>query len=128
MFGCAPSPGALPGAVDDGRLTQVGALAALTDKRHMDDTIKNNREGMAFIENAFRERGLTFVPSHANFILVKTGSGDAVFRDMLKLGVIVRAMSGYKLPDWIRISIGTPEQNRRCIEALDAVLATAAVP
>jgi histidinol-phosphate aminotransferase len=68
------------------------------------------------------------VPSHANFLLVKTGEGDRVFRDMLKQGVIVRAMSGYKLPDWIRISIGTPMQNLRCIEVLDAVCAAAGSP
>jgi histidinol-phosphate aminotransferase len=68
------------------------------------------------------------VPSFANFLLIKTGDGDRVFRDMLKQGVIVRAMSSYKLPDWIRISIGTEPQNRRCVEVLDSVLAaTAAV-
>jgi histidinol-phosphate aminotransferase len=107
-------------------IAQAGALAALTDKSHVEATLHNNREGMRFMENAFRERGLEFVPSHANFILVKTGSGDAVFGDMLKQGVIVRAMSSYKLPDWIRVSIGTGEQNARCIEALDAVLSAAA--
>ena len=42
---------------------------------------------------------------------------------MLKEGVIVRAMRGYKLPEWVRISVGTPEQNRRCLEVLDRVLA-----
>jgi len=56
------------------------------------------------------------------FPVVKTGDGDRVFRDMLKQGVIVRAMSGYKLPAWIRISIGTAAQNERCLEVLDAVL------
>ena len=109
-------------------IAQEGALAALSDTEHMANTLKINREGMAFYEQAFRERGLEFVPSHANFLLVKTGEGDAVFRDMLKQGVIVRAMSSYKLPEWVRISIGTPEQNRRCLEVLDSVLcATPAV-
>jgi histidinol-phosphate aminotransferase len=103
-------------------IAQAGALAALADQSHMANTLKVNREGMAFYEKAFAERGLEFVPSHANFLLVKTGSGDAVFRDMLKQGVIVRAMSSYKLPEWVRISIGTPAQNQRCIEVLDSVL------
>ena len=89
----------------------------------MAQTKKVNAEGMAFYENAFNARSLEFVPSHANFLLVKTGDGDRIFRDMLKQGVIVRAMSSYKLPDWIRISIGTMEQNRRCLEVLDVVLA-----
>ncbi len=107
-------------------IAQAGALAALGDTAHIDATLKLNREGMEFYQNAFTERQLEFVPSHANFILVKTGSGDQVFKDMLKQGVIVRAMSGYKLPEWIRISIGTKAQNARCLEVLDSVLAAVA--
>jgi len=108
-------------------IAQAGALAALEDVDHVNKTKGINKEGLAFYEAAFRERGLEFVPSVANFILVKVGEGDRVFRDMLKHGVIIRAMSGYKLPDWVRISIGTPAQNRRCLEVLDAVLSVAAV-
>ena len=109
-------------------IAQAGAMAALTDTEHTSHTLKLNREGMAFYEKAFHERGLEYVPSHANFLLVKTGGGDRVFRDMLKQGVIVRAMSSYKLPEWVRISIGTPAQNLRCLDVLDHVLAAAAVP
>jgi len=108
-------------------IAQAGALAALEDADHVNKTKAINKEGLAFYEAAFRERGLEFVPSVANFILVKVGEGDRVFRDMLKHGVIIRAMSGYKLPDWVRISIGTPAQNRRCLEVLDTVLSAAAV-
>ncbi len=108
-------------------IAQVGALAALADVDHMEKTRAMNRVGLEFYERAFTERGLHCLPSHANFILVKTGAGDEVFRQMLRHGVIVRAMSGYKLPDWVRISIGTPAQNQRCIEVLDAVLAERAV-
>jgi histidinol-phosphate aminotransferase len=106
-------------------IAQAGALAALADVKHASETRELNRTGIAFYEKAFAERGLEFVKSHANFILVKTGQGDRVFRDMLKQGVIVRAMSGYKLPDWVRISIGTDAQNRRCLEVLDLVLSSA---
>jgi histidinol-phosphate aminotransferase len=106
-------------------IAQAGALAALGDTNHIAKTRQTNREGMAFYQNACRERGLEYVPSHANFLLVKTGGGDRVFHEMLQQRVIVRAMSGYKLPEWIRISIGTPAQNRRCLEVLDTVLATA---
>lgn len=107
-------------------VAQAGALAALGDVEHMEKTKRLNAAGLSFYEAAFGERGLEYVPSVANFILVKVGDGDVVFRDMLKQGVIVRAMRGYKLPEWIRISIGTDEQNRRCLEVLDSVLA--AVP
>lgn len=106
-------------------IAQSAALAALSDKEHIANTLKVNREGMAFYEKAFNERGLEFVQSHANFVLVKTGEGDRVFKDMLKQGVIVRAMSGYKLPEWVRISIGTAAQNERCLEVLDSVLSLA---
>lgn len=108
-------------------IAQAAALAALADTQHTERTRQVNREGMAFYENAFRERGLEYVPSHANFLLVKTGNGDQVFRDMLKQGVIVRAMSSYKLPDWIRISIGTAAQNARVMEVFDSLRPAAQV-
>jgi histidinol-phosphate aminotransferase len=108
-------------------IAQAGALAALQDTVHMAQTLELNRQGMELYRKAFAERGLEYVPSHANFILVKTGDGDRVFREMLKQGVIVRAMSGYKLPEWVRISIGSMAQNRRCLEVLDAVLAAPAM-
>jgi len=103
-------------------IAQAGALAALTDTEHVEKTRAVNRDGIAFYEKALAERGLEYVPSFANFLLVKTGDGDRIFRDMLKQGVIVRAMSSYKLPEWVRISIGTDAQNRRCLEVLDSVL------
>jgi histidinol-phosphate aminotransferase len=62
------------------------------------------------------------VPSVANFVLVKAGEGKEVFQKLLKRGMIVRAMQEYKLPEWIRVSVGTPEQNRRFFEELDRVL------
>ncbi len=65
----------------------------------------------------------TFVPSVANFVLVKVGDGKAVFKALLRHGVIVRALSGYKFPEWVRISVGTMEQNRKCIAALREVMA-----
>jgi histidinol-phosphate aminotransferase len=101
---------------------QAGALAAIHDSDHIEATRAVNREGLAFYENALRSRGLEFVPSVANFILIKVGDGDRVFSEMLRQGVIIRAMRGYKLPDWVRISIGTMDQNRRCLEVLDSVL------
>ncbi len=106
-------------------IAQAAALAALGDTDHIAKTRAVNKTGMKFYEKEFAARGLEFVPSFANFLLVKTGDGDQVFRDMLKQGVIVRAMSSYKLPDWVRISIGTEAQNKRCLEVLDSVLAAA---
>ncbi len=103
-------------------IAQAGALAALADSRHIAATRATNSQGMAFFESAFKERGLEYVPSYANFLLVKVGAGDAIFSKMLKQGVIIRAMSSYKLPDWVRISIGTAAENQRCMDVLDSVL------
>ena len=105
-------------------IAQAGALAGLLDQEHQDKTKTLTDEGRAFLEASFAEMGLDYIPSHANFVLVKVGDGDAVFQEMMKQGVIIRAMRGYKLPEWVRISVGTMDQNRRCIAVLKNVLAT----
>lgn len=103
-------------------IAQAGALAGLLDDEHQEQTRAMNRAGLKFYEQQLPELGLEFIPSYANFVLVKVGDGDQVFADMLKQGVIVRAMRGYKLPEWIRITIGTEEQNQRCLTVLKGVL------
>ena len=101
---------------------QVAALAALADEEHQRETKRLVDEGRAFFEKEFRVMKLSFVPSAANFVLVKVGDGLAVFRALLQRKVIVRAMKGYNLPEWIRITIGTMDQNQKCITALRQVL------
>ncbi len=105
-------------------VAQAGALAALDDEKHVDRTRRNNARGLRFYARAFRKLGLEFIPSSANFILVKVGEGPRVFEEMQKLGVIVRPMGGYQLGEWIRISMGTAKENARCLEALGHALAT----
>ncbi|MEP7072351.1 MAG: histidinol-phosphate transaminase, partial [Verrucomicrobiota bacterium] len=101
----------------------AGALAALSDEEHVRATRKTVDEGRTFLEAEFAAMKLSFIPGAANFILVKVGDGAAVFRAMLQHKVIVRAMGGYQLPEWIRITIGTMEQNRKCVAVLREVLA-----
>jgi histidinol-phosphate aminotransferase len=103
-------------------IAQAGALAALDDADHMRRTRENNAAGLKLYADAFQKLGLEFVPSAGNFILVRVGEGQRAFEAMQKLGVIVRPMGGYQLPEWIRISVGTPEQNDRCVGALKTVL------
>jgi histidinol-phosphate aminotransferase len=103
-------------------LAQTAALAALDDEEHVRRTRANNFAGLEFFERAFRQRKLEFIRSHANFILLRVGDGSAVFEALQRRGVIVRPMAGYGLPEWIRISIGTPEENARALSALEAVL------
>jgi len=99
-------------------IAQAGALAGLLDEEHMRKTRELTDEGRAYFEREFAAMGLEFVPSFANFVLVKVGDGNAVFQAMLRKGIILRAMGSYGLPEWIRISVGTMDQNRRCIAEL----------
>ena len=103
-------------------VAQAGALAALDDSKHVEKTRKVNSRGLRLYARTFRKLKLEFIPSQANFILVRVGDGQRVFGELQKLGVIVRPMGGYQLPEWIRISIGTPKENQRCLEALKSVL------
>jgi histidinol-phosphate aminotransferase len=101
---------------------QAAALAALDDEEHMRRTRENNARGLRFFEDGLRAAGIEFVPSAANFILVRVGNGQRVFVELQKLGIIVRPMGGYQLPEWVRISIGTPEENARCLAGLEQAL------
>jgi len=103
-------------------LSQTAALAALDDEGHVRKTRQNNFIGLEFFARAFRKLDLEFVPSSANFLLVRVGAGQKVFEAMQKLGVITRPMGGYQLPEWIRISVGTPQENERSLAALKSVL------
>ncbi len=103
-------------------LAQAGALAALDDTEHAARTRQNNKAGLKFLEEAFRGMGLRFIPSAANFILVRVGDGGRVSLELQKLGIITRPMAGYQLPEWIRITVGTPAENERCVGGLRKVL------
>ena len=103
-------------------IAQAGALAGLLDQEHQDKTKRITDEGRTYLQAQFGQMGLEYIPSFANFVLVKVGDGHAVFKAMMDKGVIVRAMAAYKLPEWVRISIGTMPQNVRCIEVLKDVL------
>ncbi len=101
---------------------QWGALAALEDADHVRRTLEVNRQGLAYLEEEFKRLGLEFVPSQANFILVRVGKGQEVFQQLLRQGVIVRPMGGYRFPEHVRVTVGTMEENRRFIEALSKVI------
>jgi histidinol-phosphate aminotransferase len=103
-------------------LAQAAAFAALDDEEHVRKTRANNFNGLRFFEIALRELGLEYIPSYANFILARVGDGQHVFHELQRSGVIVRPMGGYKLPEWIRISIGTPPENERCLNSLRTIL------
>jgi histidinol-phosphate aminotransferase len=104
-------------------LAQAAALAGLEDDKHRCETKRITDEGRAYLEKEFAAMDLRFVPSVANFVLVNVGDGAKIFRALLERRIIVRALKGYSLPQWVRISVGTMEQNQRCIAALKEILA-----
>jgi histidinol-phosphate aminotransferase len=103
-------------------LAQAAGVAALDDTAHVAKTRKNNAAGKKFWESTLSAMGVEFVPTSANFILARVGEGSDVFEQLQRRGIITRPMAGYELPEWIRISIGTPAENNRCARALKAVL------
>jgi len=104
-------------------LALKAAAAALGDDGHVEASRRMNREGMALIESACRERGLDFIPSVGNFISIDFGRPAApVFQAMMRRGVIVRPVDNYGMPNHLRVTIGSEEENRRFIAVLDEVL------
>jgi histidinol-phosphate aminotransferase len=105
-------------------LAQAAAIAALQDKDFLARSFAVNRDGKAQLQNAFTQLGLKFVPSYANFVLVHVGDAARINLELLKRGVIVRPVAGDGLPEWLRVSIGLPEENQKFIDALTAILKT----
>jgi len=100
---------------------QAAAIAALDDGAFTTKCAQENRKGLKQLEVGFNKLALEFVPSVANFILVKVGDGARIFAELQKRGVIVRPMRSYGMPEWVRITVGTPSQNRRLLATLAKV-------
>lgn len=99
----------------------AAATGALEDEEFRQLTVRTNREELPRVMSAFREIGIAVVPSAANFVMVVAGSSDEadrMFQDLLREGVIVRPLRATGIPEALRISIGTPEENRRLIAAM----------
>lgn len=103
-------------------IAQTAALASLDDDEHRRETKRLTDEGREFLQREFAAMNLQFIPSVGNFVLVNVGDGGKVFRALLERHIIVRGLKGYKLPEWVRVSVGTMEQNRRCVAALREIL------
>ncbi len=103
-------------------LGQIAAIAGMDDAEHVRRTLEVNARGIDYLEAEFRRLGLAFVPTHANFILVDVGDGQAMFEKLMRAGVVVRPMGGYNFPRHVRISVGTESENRRLIEALEKLI------
>jgi histidinol-phosphate aminotransferase len=106
-------------------LAQAAGIAALDDEAFLERSVEANRLGRRFLAEAFDRLGLEHAESHTNFILVRVGpEADEVQRKLLRTGVIVRPCCGYDLPEFLRITIGTPQQNERLVGELERSLST----
>jgi histidinol-phosphate aminotransferase len=103
-------------------MAQAAALAALDDGRYVARTRRLVGSGLRQLVRGFKALGLPFVPSVANFILVKVGAGRQVFQALEREGVIARPMDPYGLPEYIRITVGTKAENEVFLAALKKVL------
>ena len=104
-------------------LAQVAALAALEDDGHVLECVRMIEAGRHFLYDEFKALGLRYVPSRANFILVDVGRSAAdIYQKLLHQGVIVRPMTPFGMETALRITVGTPEENRKLVKALRTVL------
>jgi histidinol-phosphate aminotransferase len=104
-------------------LAQVAALAALDDEAHQLECVRMIEAGRHHLYDEFKAIGVGYVPSRANFILVDVGRSAAdIYQRLLKEGVIVRPMTAFGMESTLRITVGTPDENRRLVKALRAVL------
>ncbi len=104
-------------------LAQVAAVAALNDKDFLNKTIRMVHEGLDFLYNSIERLGIKYFPTQTNFFLIDVKKdADEVFTSMLKQGVIVRSMTSYGYPEYIRVNVGLYEENVRFVKALEKVL------
>jgi histidinol-phosphate aminotransferase len=101
----------------------AAALAAIEDDDHVRRTRAMVADGMKRLSDAFDGLGLRHVPSVTNFALVRVGQGRKVFEALQREGVIVRPMDGYGLPEFVRVTVGTAEENDRLTTALKRMVA-----
>jgi histidinol-phosphate aminotransferase len=106
-------------------VAQAAAVAALADEDFLARSYALNLRGMQQLTEAFRALGLEYVPSVGNFVLVKVGAAATVYHELLKRGVIVRPVANYGLPEWLRVTVGLPEENAAFLKALPQALAAA---
>ena len=102
-------------------LAQAAGIGALADKEFLHQSLELNARGLTFLTRSLREMGLNVVPSEANFLMLVLPSAEHAARltdDLLRQGIIIRPLASFGLPNCVRISTGTAEDNQRCIEVI----------
>ena len=100
-------------------IAQKAAIASLEDKYHLENSISKNHKNKLELYNLLDELGVEYIKSEGNFIAIKTNVDNRnLFQNLMKDGVIIRPIDLYEMPEFIRVTIGTSEENRFFIEAL----------
>ncbi len=104
-------------------LAQVAGIAALNDHEYLKKSQQVIWQGLDYFYEQLSQMGLSYSVSQANFVLFDTGTGaEMVYQELLKLGVILRPLSAYQLPQHLRMSVGLSHENQAAIQALRKVL------
>jgi histidinol-phosphate aminotransferase len=103
-------------------VAQAAAVAALRDEDFVRRTYELNRRGMAQITAGLRKLGLQYIPSFGNFVSFRIGDGLKIYRRLLELGVIVRPVANYDMSEYLRVSIGTQNENEKFLAALQQAI------
>ena len=104
-------------------LAQTAAIASLDDAEHVIKSVKMNNAGKKYLEKTFSAMNLNYLPTMGNFISLNVKQdGLILYHKLLQQGVIVRPVSNYDMPEYLRITIGTQQQNERFVETLKQCL------
>jgi len=107
------------------RLAQVAALASLDDEEHRKKVLRSNQEGKKYLYRELKEIDLFYLPTEANFIFIDLkGDSEVIFEKLLKKGVIIRPGKTWGCPNFIRVTIGTPYENEKFIQALKEIMSS----
>ena len=100
-------------------ISQAAAVAALDDHEFVRQSYQLNQQGMKQITQSFKRLGIRFIPSYGNFVCFHVGDASALYQRLLRRGIIVRPIPDYGMPEWLRVSIGLPEENEKFLQALE---------
>jgi histidinol-phosphate aminotransferase len=104
------------------RMGQIGATAALDDKDHVQKTREMNEKEKVYLYRNFEECGVFYIPSETNFVTIDVKTDAAsMAKELQKKGVIVRPLSMYDMPTFLRVTTGTPEENKRFVDAFTKI-------
>jgi histidinol-phosphate aminotransferase len=104
-------------------VAQAAAAAALHDDEHVQRSLRMNLEGMKYLSSELESLGFEVIPSQANFLtFAPTTDAGFIYEELLKKGMIVRRLASFGMPDHIRVTVGTPSQNKTFVKKLTSIL------